>query len=344
MPPSSEVAGHGAPRARVIPSYVEGWRRVLGAPWVAGGLLLLTFLAALPAAAVVGRAIESQLGSSRAAERAAAGWDAPWAAEFGASAHGAARTFTHEILGFGATLAIVSDFLDGATLEPAIVWTIAAYLLAWTFVAGGVIDRLARGRPVRAAAFFATCGVYFLRFLRLGVVIGAAYWALFEWLHPWLFNRMYGTWTRDLTSEREAALLRAGLYLVFLAALTAVAIVSDYAKTRAVVEDRHSMFGALSAALRFVRRRWLRVLALYLLNVAGAALVFAIWALIAPSADAPVWLAVLLAQIYLLLRLWTKLVFLGSATVFLQGELAHAHYTAAPLPVWPDSPAADAIR
>ena len=102
--------------------------------------------------------------------------------------------------------------------------------------------------------------------------------------------------------------------------------------------------GALSAAVRFVRRRWLRVLVLYLLNVAGAALVFAIWALIAPSADAPVWLALLLTQVYLMLRLWTKLVFLASATVFLQGELAHAHYTAAPMPVWPDSPAADAIR
>jgi hypothetical protein len=29
--------------------------------------------------------------------------------------------------------------------------------------------------------------------------------------------------------------------------------------------------------------------------------------------------------------------------VFFQGELAHAQYTAAPDPVWPDSPAAEAL-
>ena len=344
MRPSSETAGSSAPRARIVASYVEGWRRVLAAPWMAGGLLVATLVVALPLAASVGRAIDAHLGASLAGDRAAAGWDAAWAAEFGGQAAGAARTLTHEVIGFGATLGLLSDFVDREPLEPSIGWAIAAYLLLWTFLAGGVLDRLARGRAVRPAAFFSACGVYFLRFIRLGVIIGTAYWMLFRWLHPWLFRTLYDGWTRDLTSERDAALIRAGLYVVFLGALTVVAIVSDYTKVRAVVEDRHSMLGALAAALRFLRRRWLRVAALYALNLAGLIVVIALWALIAPSGSAPVWFAFLLAQVYLLLRLWTKLVFLASDAVFFQGELAHAAYTAAPLPVWPDSPAAEAIR
>jgi hypothetical protein len=52
----------------------------------------------------------------------------------------------------------------------------------------------------------------------------------------------------------------------------------------------------------------------------------------------------LVAELYLLLRVWAKLAFMASEVVFFQGELAHAQYTAMPDPVWPDSPAAEAIE
>jgi hypothetical protein len=328
----------------VIAAYLDGWRRVLAAPWIAGGVLVATIAAAVPLASLVARSVETHLGSSLEAERAAAGWHGPWAAEFGAQAQGVERTLTHEILGFGATLAIVSGLADQRALHPAVAWSVGGYLLLWTFLAGGILDRLARGRPVRAAAFFSACGVYFLRFFRLALLVGPAYWALFRWLHPWLFVTLYNRWTRDMTEERGAALLRAALYLLFFACVTVVAVLSDYAKIRAVVEDRHSMIGAVAAAVRFVRRRWTRVVGLYALNAAGVVVVLGLWFVAAPSATAPVWLAFLLGQIYLLLRLWTKLVFLASGAAFFQSELAHAQYTAAPLPVWPESPAAEAIR
>jgi len=35
---------------------------------------------------------------------------------------------------------------------------------------------------------------------------------------------------------------------------------------------------------------------------------------------------------------------MAGEVVFFQGELAHATYTAAPLQMWPDSPAAEAIE
>jgi hypothetical protein len=57
----------------------------------------------------------------------------------------------------------------------------------------------------------------------------------------------------------------------------------------------------------------------------------------------PAWWTLVAGQAYLLARLWVKLLFYASEAAYFQGALAHAEYVAAPLPVWPDSPAADAI-
>ena len=48
-------------------------------------------------------------------------------------------------------------------------------------------------------------------------------------------------------------------------------------------------------------------------------------------------------QLYLLARLLLKLHVLASETSLFQTSLAHAAYTAAPEPVWPESPAAESI-
>ena len=56
------------------------------------------------------------------------------------------------------------------------------------------------------------------------------------------------------------------------------------------------------------------------------------------------WLGFLLTPCYVLARLALKLQFLASQTSLFQASLAHARYTAAPEPVWPESPAAETIR
>ena len=138
-------------------------------------------------------------------------------------------------------------------------------------------------------------------------------------------------------------MIRGGLYLVFVAALALVNLIADFAKVRAVVEDRRSMLGALGASVRFVRRRPLRVLALYVLNVLALLVILRLWLQVAPGAAAPAWWALFAAQLYLLFRVWARLSFMASEIVFFQGELAHADYAAAPEPLWPDSPAVEAI-
>lgn len=344
MPSTPEASAVAQPRATVLGAFLEGWRRVIRAPALAAGILAATFVTALPLTVVLGQLLEANLGPSLESERALGGWDPTWAGEFAAGADGVGKTFTHEILGFGGALAALSRFLDHQALNPAVAGTVAAYVALWIFLSGGVLDRMARGRPVRAFAFFAACGDYFLRFLRLAVVMGACYWALFRWLHPLLFDTIYNRWTRDLTEEHTALVLRVSLYLAFGLALMLVSLVADFAKVRAVVEDRRSMIGALGASARFVRRRLIRVSALYVLNIVAVVVVARVWLQTAPSASASTWLALFAGQVYILGRVWAKLAFMASEVAFFQGELAHAPYTAAPEPVWPDSPAVEAIR
>ena len=112
-----------------------------------------------------------------------------------------------------------------------------------------------------------------------------------------------------------------------------------------VVEDRRSAIGALSAAVRFVRRNAGAVFGLYMLDMLVFLSVLALYALVAPGAAGGMaaWVGFLIGQLYIALRVFVRLLFAASQIALFQSRLAHARYTAAPVPVWPDSPAAEAI-
>jgi hypothetical protein len=222
----------------------------------------------------------------------------------------------------------------------------AAYVLVWLFLVGGVLDRYARARRVRTAAFFSACGVFFFRFLRLGVMALVVYAILFGWIHQWLFRGLYGWATHNMDVERSAFFLRLGLYVVFGALLGGVNLIFDYAKVRAVVEDRRSMVGALLAAFRFVRQHAADAVGLYLLDGLVFVLLLVVYGVIAPGAGGEgfsLWAGWMLTQLYLLARIWVKLVFYASEVSLFQGSLAHAGYSARPLAAWPDSPSAESL-
>ncbi|MSO83811.1 MAG: hypothetical protein EXQ53_11040 [Acidobacteria bacterium] len=344
----------------VVGSWRDGFRRVLQAPAVLAGVFAVTLVTAAPLALTLRGAIEAHLGRSLAADVAADGVNYDWWQEFSSQAAGfgtglgttslattaLGSTFSPSIIGFAATLDNISSVLEAQPEIIPVAAALAAYLLVWTFLSGGILDRYARQRPTRAHGFFAASGVFFWRFLRLALIAGAAYGFLFSWVHAWLFDDLYTRLTRDLATEPVAFLWRVALYAVFGAALVAVNITVDYARIRMVVEDRRSVVGALSATLRFLGRHPGRAFGLYALNGLVFLLSIAVWALAAPRAAGmglSMWLGVAATQLHLLARLLLKLQFMASQTALFQQSLAHAGYTAAPLPVWPESPAAEAI-
>jgi hypothetical protein len=329
-----------------LSSFLDGWRRVGSAPALLAGVFVMTFLLAVPLAITVRDLIATQLGSSMAADAVADGVSYDWWQEFTAQTSGLGATFTPSVIGFAAVLDNVSGLADGRAPSWPIRGALAIYLAGWLFLSGGIIDRYARQRPTRAHAFFSACGVYFFRFLRLGIITGLTYWFLFAYVHRWLFNGLYADVNTGLASERTAIIWRFGLYAVFALLLLAVNLLFDYAKIRAVVEDRRSMLGALRAGIGFVVRHPGSVLGLYLLDGAVFLIVLAVWAAVAPGtggAGLSMWIGFLVGQIYLAVRLAIKLQFIASQTALFQRSLAHASYVAAPLPQWPESPAVEAI-
>ena len=215
------------------------------------------------------------------------------------------------------------------------------------FVTGGILDRYARGRRTGAYGFFAASGVFFFRFLRLAVVAVIVYAFLFVYVHQWLFAKWYVSATRDLPFERTVFYWRLLMYGMFAALLALTTAVFDYAKVRAVVEDRRSMIGALIAGARFIIRNPARVAGLYLVNVIVFLVVVAMWALVAPGAGGSgvsMWAGVAASQCYILARLIVKLQFLASETAFFQRSLAHWGYAAAPVVTRAEPPAAAFIR
>ena len=323
-------------------SLVDGLNRVKRAPWVVLGVWMSTLVLAMPLAIALHEQINAHLGASLAAEAAASGVNYDWWTEFLAQTSGVGLSFVPAILGFAAVIKNLSTIADMTALPSVIAVAVAANMLVSLFLAGGVLDRLARDRHVGAGGFFASCGVFFVRFIRLGLIAAMVYGLLFGAFHQWLFGELYPALIADVTVERTAFFIRLGLYAVFAAPVFFFNILFDYAKIRAVVEDRRSMLGAIVASWRFIRRNPIDVWALYKFNALLFLIVIAIYYLIAPGGNANL-LAFAVGQLYIVLRVMVRLQFAASQTALFQSRLAHAGYVARPVPQWPDSPAAEAI-
>lgn len=324
----------------------HGARLVVTAPAVVLGVYLALLVLVSPFGLALRAQIAAHLGDSLAADRLATGVDSDWWQEFSQDATGLAATFTPVVIGFAAPLSNLSAWLDGEPRPPVLVGVTALSFVLWIFLLGGILDRYARGRATGAAGFFSACGVFFFRFLRLAALAAPVYYFLFAHLHGWLFEGLYERLTRDVTVEATAFFIRLGLYLVFGALLVVANAFFDYAKVRAVVEDRRSMIGAVLAAGRFALRHPATVAALYLLNGLALALVLALYAAVAPGAGATgwaMWAGFLVSQGYIGARVAVKLLLYGSLVAYFQSELAHAGYVARPLPRPAEPPAAEAI-
>ena len=326
----------------MIHAFIDGLMRVKRAPVLVIGLWLATVLTALPFAMMLQSLIGDHLGSSMAAQTVADSMDFDWWNEFLAQTSGVGLSFVPAIIGFAAVMRNLSTFVDNAGFPIVIAVAVSAHMIVSLFLLGGVLDRLARDRAVGAAAFFSACGTYAVRFLRLAIIATAVYWVLFGPYHRWLFDELYTSLTENLTVERTAFFYRVGLYVAFLVPVTLANLIFDYAKVRAVVEDRRSMIGAVVSAIRFIRRNPGAAIGLYLLDTMLFLAVIGLYFLVAPGAGVNT-LAFAIGQLYIVFRVIIRLQFAASQIALFQGRLAHAGYVARPVPKWPDSPAAEAI-
>jgi hypothetical protein len=328
----------------VLGAFLEGWRRALRAPQIAGIIVGLTIAVPAFLGVWLHRAIVADLGSTVTTEVLTERWPTTWADEFSARGPEVARSFSHEILGFGGTLAALDRLIMARPLERPVLVAVLMYLVAWTFLTGGIIDGLARARWLGLGHFCRTGARFFRRATQLALVMGVAYWLHFRWgarvIFEWVMPFIIGS---DSPEPLRIVVTSAGLGL-FVAIVGAITLVADFARVRLVVEDRSSVIGALVAGSRFARRRWRRVAGLMLLNVVALAAMARLWLQVAAPAESATWLAVFISQCYVVARIIGRLGFIGSEVVFFQGELADATYVASPAPAWPAGTSVESLR
>lgn len=301
----------------VIEAFVDGWRRVSRAPVLVAGLLLLNAAIALPAALALAAERIAVIEASQFAGRATPlGIAADY--ELLSQATGLGQTLVPAWLGM-AVVAALSDYLAAPDRLALVAASVAAVILLAPLLLGGTLDRLARARRLGPHGYFAACGAHLFPLLRLMAIAAAIYGVLTAWVYPAL-----------------AQLLGAAAGVCLLALLIALDLVVDYAEVRLVVEDRHSAIGALAAAARFIRRHLAAVAGLHAAHLALVPLALAAAAMAGDRGT------VLLA--YLAVRVVMRLAGAGSRIALFQSRLAHAGYTARPMPEWPESAAAEAIR
>ena len=313
----------------------DGIRRVNDAPAILAGAWLLMLGISIPLA-LAARGMTTGAAPTE-------GVSASWTQELTDHATGVGVRLTPTLYGFDAVLDKLDMLVDDERHPLGGVG--ASYIVAWLFLAGGVIDRYARDRPTRAHGFFAVAGVFFFRFLRLAVVMAIVYGIVFYYLRPWLFDDLYARLIPSAGAGREAGMARITLAVIFGAVLAACNLIFDYTQVRAVVEDRRSMLGSIAAAVRFVSTYPLAVISVYVADVLLLVGVIVLYTNVAAGAGAggPSAWPFVAGQLYALARVWVKLVFWASETALFQSRLAHAGYVARPVPKWPDSPAAEAI-
>jgi hypothetical protein len=214
-------------------------------------------------------------------------------------------------LKYGAALpALLAGFLVSAFL----------YLALQTFLNGGVVGRLldVEGRTT-LTEFFGDCGRYFWRFVRLFLVS-----LVFLLLTLGVFMRLVSALIRPLTEgavTEWVPLVLSNLHLlVALLLLSIVRMVVDYSRIAVVADEERRALKALRHAVTFLRKRFFRAWAIYLLVVAatlaGTVAFYAVLGPLGTPGTAQVVAGFAWMQIYVLFRMGIRALFVSAQAAF----------------------------
>ncbi len=305
-----------------LDAFLEGIRRVSRAKRYIFVVYLVNLLLAIVLGLALAHSIQSSLGHSMASVNLQKGFDDLWYRSYSAQATGLESTFEPGVVGIGAVFNGLDAFISGEFVrnETTILGVALLYLLLWTFFAAGFIAIYSATEE--SPGFFKQSARFFPRFFVLFIMAGVLYFLLFNFVLGWL-SGLVDSLTRNTLDERIHFAYTLGKYLVFLLLLWFVNMLFDYSKIVTVKDNHKNALTAPFKALAFVLPNFGRTYRLYLsLGLVWIAFMLLYW-LVAPGAGQSTALAIfgafLLGQIYLLTRIWTRCLFLGSQTAMISG-------------------------
>jgi hypothetical protein len=189
------------------------------------------------------------------------------------------------------------------------------YILLNTLFAGGILEIFhSEDGQFTMRKFWTGCGAWFWRFFRL---------MLLSFIFYGIAYGIFKLMTAPINSSEETASEYAPIFyqrwaasVVLVMLFAYINMVFDYAKIGAVVNNNRRMFQETFRALRFTLRRFFTVYGLYwLVTIAGLVLfVFFAWtrSLLPQRSGGAVLLAMLIGQMAIAGRVWTRLNFYAS--------------------------------
>jgi len=198
------------------------------------------------------------------------------------------------------------------------------YLVLHIFLYGGLVGRLLdREGPSRLAAFAGDCGRYFWRFVRL-FLMSLLFYVLTLGVFMQLVSALFGPLNENAVTEWLPLVLSNVHFLIALLLLSIVHMIVDYARIAIVADEEKRVLRALRHALTFLRKRFFRAWAIYLLivalTVAGSVLFHAVLGRLGAAGLAPVVAGLVWMQIYIIFRIWVRTLFVAA-----QAEFYRAH-------------------
>jgi len=194
------------------------------------------------------------------------------------------------------------------------------YLVLHIFLNGGIVGRLLdREGPSRLAAFAGDCGRYFWRFVRL-FLMSLLFYVLTLGVFMQLVSALFRPLDENAVTEWLPLILSNLHFLIALLLLSIVHMIVDYARIAVVADEEKKVLRALRHALTFLRKRFFRAWAIYLiivaLTVAGTVVFHAVLGRLGAAGLAPVIVGLVWMQIYIIFRIWIRTLFVAAEAEF----------------------------
>ena len=195
-----------------------------------------------------------------------------------------------------------------------------AFLALQVFLNGGIVGRLLdREGPANLAAFAGDGGRYFWRFVRL-FLVSLVFLVLSLGIVMRLVSALFSPLAESAVTEWPPLILSNVHFLIALLLLSIVRMIIDYARIAVVADEERGVLKALRHALTFLKKRFFRAWAIYLLivaaTVAGSVVFYVVLGALGAPAVVQAVAALVWMQLYIVFRIWIRTLFVASQAEF----------------------------
>ncbi len=311
----------------IIEAIRKGFRNVGQSKRYIFFVYLVNLVVAMIFAAILAGTLKDSLGSSKAAENMTMGFDGLWYNNFRAEASGLTATFEPGVVGIGAILKSVNDFISGnlGGNFAGIALMGIVFMLLWTYFAGGFISFYAKQDEQKT--FFQNAANFLPRFIVLWLMATILYFLLFVVLMSWL-SGLVDSLTRETLDERIHFVYTVIKYGIVWTLVWFVNMLFDYSKIITVLQDHNNALTAPLKAGKIIFENLGKTYGLYLSIGVFWVLFFVIyWIIVVDPRSASGWLTIfvpfVLGQFYILSRIWTRCLFYAGQTAMCESIIGN---------------------